>query len=244
MTRRIAMWSGPRNISTTMMRSFSARADCAAIDEPFYAFYLDQTGINHPFREETLESQPGDWREVVATLTGGSCPVPLQFQKHMCQHMLPEIDLAFLENLEHFFLIRDPARMVASFADRFDEVTPEALGLPRQIELYDQITTMAGQAPPVIDAADILRDPPQMLQKLCVALNIPWTDDMLSWGAGPHEADGIWAPHWYQSVWKSTGFKPYRESDFDLSGNLRAIAQECQPFYDRLAARKIAPDTE
>ena len=45
---RIAMWSGPRNISTAMMRSFENREDTFVIDEPFYAFYLSHSGFNHP----------------------------------------------------------------------------------------------------------------------------------------------------------------------------------------------------
>lgn len=238
-TRRIAMWSGPRNISTTMMRSFAARPDCAATDEPFYAFFLDRTGADHPMREEVLASQPRNWRVVTEQLTADR-RAPLIFEKHMCQHMLPDIGLDFLDDVTSFFLIRDPERMVASFADRVGEASPAVLGLPREVELFEEVCRRTGTTPPVVDAADILADPPGMLAKLCAALDIPFTEAMLSWPAGLHRDDGIWAPHWYQNVMKTTGFGAPKSASYpELDKELQGVADTCQPYYEQLAACKL-----
>ncbi len=114
---RVAMWSGPRNISTALMRSFEARPDTVVVDEPLYAHYLAVTGIDHPGREHIMASQPTRWQEVAAGLTG---PLPgdpaVHYQKHMAHHLLPGVGRDWLGGLTHAFLIRDPAHVVASYS--------------------------------------------------------------------------------------------------------------------------------
>ena len=167
-TRRIAMWSGPRNLSTAMMRSFAARGDCACVDEPFYAHYLRQTGLPHPMREAVIESQPADWRKVVPSLTTGPVDQPIQYQKHMVQHMLPCMDLDWTERVTNVFLIREPERVAASFAAKRGLPDPEELGFARQWQMYRAMAAR-GPAPVVIDSADIRRDPARALRALCKA---------------------------------------------------------------------------
>ncbi|MGV6801111.1 MAG: sulfotransferase-like domain-containing protein [bacterium] len=241
MTRFIAMWSGPRNISTTMMRSFTARGDCRAMDEPFYAYYLAHTDIDHPMKEAVLASQSQSWQSVVSSLTK-EIDKDILFQKHMCQHMLAEIDLDFVARLENFFLIRNPIQMVASFHDRMGFATPEVLGLPREVEIFRHVKTVTGRSPIVVDATDILRQPAKMLETLCDALNLTFTTDMLHWRAGAHEDDGVWGAHWYKAVESSTGFRPLHEKLPDLPPELQSVARQCQPYYEELAAHKITPD--
>ena len=204
---RIAMWSGPRNISTAMMRAFENRADCAVVDEPFYAAYLARTGIIHPMREEVLSSQPQNPSAVIAGLLG---PVPggaaIFYQKHMTHHMIDGIDLEWMSACANVFLIRAPARVVASYARKRSEANLADLGFERQAALFDREADRLGKAPPVIDADDVLADPRGMLQSLCEALAIPFSEEMLVWPAGSRESDGVWAAHWYQSVQASTGF--------------------------------------
>ena len=210
--KRIAMWSGPRNISTAMMRAFENRADCAVIDEPLYAAYLHGTGLAHPARDQVLNSQSADWRVVVAALTGAA-PAPVYYQKHMAQHLLPAMDLSFTEALLNCFLIREPRRIIASYARVRASFALQELGFSQQKRLFDRECERLGEAPPVLDAALVLRNPRAVLARLCQRLGLPFDRAMLRWPPGPRDSDGVWAPHWYAAVWQSTGFgAPRRES--------------------------------
>jgi hypothetical protein len=239
---RIAMWSGPRNISTAMMRSFGARSDAAVVDEPFYAAYLAKTGIIHPLREEVLVSQPNDWRNVVTALLG---PVPggkiIFYQKHMTHHMLDEIGRDWMTQCRNAFLIRDPVMVLASYTVKRADVTLADIGIVQQRELFEREADRLGTAPPVIAGADILANPPRSLARLCTALNIPYTDAMLSWPAGRRDTDGVWAPAWYNAVEQSTGFAPpHAESDVKLTDDLQRIADEAIPHYKALARYRLS----
>ena len=233
MTTRVAMWSGPRNISTAMMRSFGSRADTVVVDEPFYAHYLAVTGLDHPGRDAVLASQPNRWEDVAAALTG---PLPagvaVFYQKHMAHHLLPGMGRSWLAGLTHAYLIRDPAHVVASYARVRDEPTLADLGYPQQVEIF---RVYGG---PVVDAADVLRDPAGTLRRLCAALGIPFDESMLHWPAGPRDTDGVWAPHWYAAVQASTGFAPYRPAPAEVPARLRPLVAAAQPYYDELAAHR------
>lgn len=234
--KRIAMWSGPRNISTAMMRSFENRADTQVIDEPFYAHYLQETGLDHPGREAVLEGQSKDVKHVIDTLLA-----PLEegctifYQKHMSHHMLVGMDQRWMAKLSHAFLIRDPRAMLASYVKSREEVTLTDLGLPQQLALFDQMADKLGKAPPVIESADVLKDPKGKLVQLCAELEIPFDDAMLSWPAGPRDTDGIWAPWWYKNVEASTGFAPYTHKQFKLESRLKSIADLAMPYYEKLS---------
>jgi Sulfotransferase domain len=240
-TIRIAMWSGPRNISTAMMRSFGARPDTAVIDEPFYAAYLAATGLQHPMTAEVLASQSNDWREVVAGLLG---PIPggrpIYYQKHMTHHMLPEFGREWVPRMRNAFLIRDPAAVLASYVQKRGEVTLADIGITQQREIFAAEADRLGRPPPVIDGADVLADPARVLSKLCSALQIAYTDEMLRWPPGRRDTDGVWAPAWYNAVEQSTGFgpsPPHREAV--LPDELRRIADAAQPHYASLAAHRL-----
>ncbi len=231
---RIAMWSGPRNLSTAMMYAFGARADFAVVDEPFYAAYLALTGLDHPLREEILAAQPTDPETVIRALLG---PVPGGrahfYQKHMTQHMVPGIPRGWMAGVVNVFLIRHPARVAASFSAKYDNPTPADLGFDRQLELYEELCAQ-GFSPAVIDSADIRRDPEGMLKRLCSALNLPWDAAMLCWPRGGHPADGVWAPHWYGAVHASTGFAAPEGELPALTPAQAALAESAMPAYERL----------
>ena len=241
---RIAMWSGPRNISTAMMRSFGERPDCAVSDEPFYAAYLAATGLIHPQRDDILASQPRDAADVVAEVTG---PVPrgraLWYQKHMTHHMLSGFDRGWIDRCANAFLIRAPEAVLPSYVEKRAEVTLEEIGLPQQVELFDRVADRLGRAPPVIESRDVLSDPRGALSALCRGLGIAFDEAMLSWPPGRRATDGVWAPSWYDGVERSTGFaapKPERAFD-DLPDRLKPLAEAGRPLYERLARHRLVP---
>lgn len=243
---RIAMWSGPRNISTAMMRSWGARPDCAVSDEPLYAHYLTtlepEMRDQHPVAGEILASQPSDWREVVSVLTGPTPgDKPVWYQKHMAHHLTPGMDRAWTLGLANCLLIRDPREMLTSFIKVIPNPTPEDLGLPQQVELLGYILEQTGKTPPVIDSKDVLEDPRGMLNALCEQLGVAFDESMLAWDPGPRKEDGVWAPHWYASVERSTGFAPYTPKDEDVPERLGDVLAACDTLYATLAAHRINP---
>lgn len=237
---RIAMWSGPRNISTAMMRAWENREDTVVIDEPFYAHYLIETGVNHPGRDSVIAAQENDDAKVAATLTG---PIPdgktIWYQKHMTQHMLPDMPLDWLDRVTNCFLIREPERVAASFTIQRPDAAAWELGFEQQARLFDHVCDKLGHAPPVIDAADVLRDPRGILGTLCAKLRIPFSERMLHWPPGPRTSDGVWAPHWYAAVERSTGFAAYRPCTQELTSFQRHLADQCRPHYEKLLAHRL-----
>jgi hypothetical protein len=233
------MWSGPRNLSTAMMRAFSSRPDCAVSDEPFYAAYLAATGIIHPMNEAVLASQPQDPQRVAADMLG---PVPggkpVWYQKHMAHHMIEGFPRDWMDGVTNVFLLRRPERVLASYAQKREDVTLRDIGFAEQADLFDRVADRLGHAPPVIEAEDVRRDPRGALNALCTAVGLPFTDSMLSWPQGQHPDDGVWAPHWYGAILNTTGFAPPEETAPALPGHLQAIADEARPFYERMAAHK------
>lgn len=240
MTLRIAMWSGPRNISTAMLRSFGSRPDTAVTDEPLYAHYLEVTGVAHPGRDEVIAAHEPDWRKVASWLTG---PVPggraIWYQKHMAHHLLPMIERGWLDALTHAFLIREPDEMVASLLKTYPGAGLADTGLPQQCEIFDRVAGRQGRAPPVVLASDVLKDPRAQLGALCEALGIPVLEAMLSWSAGRRDTDGAWAPHWYAAVEASTAFEPYRRRHVELDDVQARLVDECLPWYEKLYALRL-----
>jgi hypothetical protein len=239
---RIAMWSGPRNISTALMRSWESRADTFVTDEPFYAYYLTQVEVDHPGREEVLAAHESDWKRVAGWLSG---PIPggrpIWYQKQMAHHLLPEIEGEWLDHLVHAFLIRDPKTMIASLSKVLPAPVLRDTGLPQQVAIFERARETARRPPPVIAAEDVLRDPKAMLIALCDALDVPWDESMLQWEAGPRPTDGVWAKHWYAAVEASTGFQPYRERKIELPETLEDLVEECLPWYERLREHRLVP---
>lgn len=242
MQLRIAMWSGPRNISTAMMRAWENRPDTAVIDEPFYASFLAGTGLDHPGRDEVIASQPSDWRTVVEGLTGA---IPggraIWYQKHMTHHMLADFGRHWLEQVTNCFLVRSPAEVVASYAETRRAPMLEDLGFLQQGEIFDRVADRLGRPPPVLDANDVLRNPAGTLMALCEALGVGFDARMLSWPPGPRRTDGVWAKHWYASVERSTGFNRLRASSKPVPPELQPLVEAAQPIYERLAAHRLQP---
>jgi len=233
--RRIAMWSGPRNISTAMMRSWGNREDTFVCDEPLYAHYLVRTRAPHPGADEVIQFHEADWRKAVKWLTEFEPEgKEIFYQKHMTHHLLPDIDRGWLDDLTHAFLIREPREVVTSFLKIAGTPKLEDTGLRQQLEIFDWVRTRSGSVPPVVDARDVLENPQHVLRLLCEALGVDFTESMLSWPPGPRETDGIWAKHWYDSVLKSTTFQIYRPKNEPVPEHLAGLLREAEEVYQQL----------
>ena len=236
MTVRVAMWSGPRNISTAMMRAWENRPDTVVVDEPLYAAYLVRTGLDHPGRDEVIASQPTEPEEGIRLLTTDDS-APVHYAKHMTHHLADDMALDWVGQFHNVLLIRDPAEVVASYVRSRESCEPEDIGLLQQLRLLETWAV----TPPVIDAGDFLKDPEAHLRWLCDRLGLAFMPAMLSWPAGPRASDGVWAPYWYDAVWRSTGFEPWRKREVSLSPHDARVAEACRPAYDTLRALRVRP---
>lgn len=230
------MWSGPRNLSTAMMRAWENRSDTEVMDEPLYAHYLAATGIDHPMGAEIMASLPTDGADAIARCLA---PLPdgieVSYQKHMSHHLVPGLDREWLDHLRHVLLVRHPARVLASYVDKRADVVLTDLGLPQQLELLPR-------ADLVIDSDDFLTDPRRYLHVLCELIDVAFDDAMVSWPAGSRRSDGVWAPHWYDTVWRSTGFAPPNDRPFPPTpAGLESLAAEAEAIYRVLAAERLVP---
>ncbi len=237
---RLAMWSGPRNLSTAMMYAFGARNDCAVWDEPFYAAYLKETGLFHPARQEILETGLTSADDVIKSCLG---PTPedkgIFYLKLMAQHMVPGFDRDWISNCTNVFLIRDPARVIASYAAKRENPTLDDIGFRQQAELFDQLCQYHGDAPPVIDSFDIRANPETSLRNLCALLDLTFQPSMLNWPKGGHKSDGIWADHWYGAVRNSTGFAAAEGPVPEVVNSLMWVWEAALPYYQMMAKYRI-----
>jgi hypothetical protein len=241
---RIAMWSGPRNISTAMMRSWENRKDSVVADEPLYGPYLATTGKKHAMHEQIIAHQGSDWRPIVRHLTqelpaDATDVTKIYYQKHMSHHLTDDVELDFVDKLRNGFLLRHPNDVLSSYLRKHPRATPEDLGFPQQVKLFNRIRERTGEIPPILESKDILINPEVMLKKLCMALAVPFDTAMLAWPEGYRDSDGIWAEHWYNRVILSTGFSEYKPKENNLTKEEQRIADQCLPYFEQLLEHKI-----
>jgi hypothetical protein len=234
---RICLWSGPRNVSTALMYAFAQRDDTRAIDEPLYAHYLRVSGAAHPGADEVIASMESDGERVIRDVILGPCDRPVLFMKQMAHHLVA-IDWDFMKHTTNVLLTRDPVDMLPSLAKILDTPTLRDTGYATQYELLKRFKQF-GQNPPVINARELLLNPPSVLRQLCERLGIPFQASMLRWQAGPHSEDGVWAKHWYHNAHRTTGFQPYRKKAEPFPEELVPLLEECQPYYQALQASAI-----
>lgn len=237
---RICLWSSPRNISTALMYSFAQRKDTRVIDEPLYAHYLKVSNADHPGRDEILSDMENDGEKVVKEIIEGNYDEEIIFFKQMTHH-LTAIDESFLERVCNIFLIRNPVQIISSFAEVIPDVTMRDIGIERQFDLYNKLKAL-GQDTVVLDSGEILKDPENVLRKLCGAVSITFDPCMLQWKAGPIKEDGIWAKYWYKNVHSSTGFEIQRTSTRTLPSHLKQLSEQCLPYYEKMLEASIKKD--
>lgn len=230
---RIAMWSGPRNLSTAMMRSWENRPDTEVMDEPLYAAYLHATGLDHPGRDEILAVGQVDGDEAIAACLAAPEHADISYQKHMAHHLYPGLERSWIDELRNGLLLRDPRRVLASYSKVRGGVTLDDIGIPQQVEIAERCDV-------VVDAADFLRDPRAYQTEICRRLGVPFDEAMLAWPSGPRESDGVWAPHWYSAVEASTGFGPPSPDGVpDLDDHLADIAEAAVEIYATLRRNRL-----
>jgi len=235
------MWSGPRNISTAMMRAWGNRADTTVVDEPFYAYYLERTGKPHPGSAEIIAQGETNWRKIVTRLTKEAIPdgKRIYFQKQMTHHLLPEVDRECVVDLTNCFLVRDPREVILSYIKKNPDPALEDLGFVQQCEIFDFVRERKKMISPVVDAKDVLENPERILRLLCTAIGVEFDKAMLSWPPGLRETDGIWAKHWYDAVARSTSFEPYRPKEGNVPDSMREIREKCCNCYDKLYQHRL-----
>ena len=242
---RLALWSCPRTVSTTLMRSFDSRDDSCVVDEPFYAHYLEHTGLAHPMAEEIKRAHESDWRKVVDELLAPQADgVRVYYQKHMAHHLLAHMDAGYRDwmgQLTHAFLIRDPGEMLTSLLEKLPDATLEDTAYPQLEALFQAECERRGERPAVIDARDLLENPKGMLRALCAAVGIPFQDSMLRWSPGPRATDGVWGPHWYGNTLRSAEFAPYRPKTERVPAERLALLDACRQHYAPLHEARLRP---
>ena len=237
---RIAMWSGPRNISTAMLRSWESRADTFVVDEPYYAYYLSQNDLQHPGREDVLREGELDAAKVSHGLvndTKGNCSI--YYQKHMTHHLLDTIDRDWIGSVTNCFLIRDPKDMIISYSKVHPEINSVLLGVEQQREIFEYVKNIAGGTPPIIDSKDILMNPKEILSKFCDRIDVEFSDEMLSWPKGPRDTDGNWGKYWYKNVMNSTGFNQYVPKTEEVPEKYLSLYEESYKLYQDLHKLRI-----
>ncbi len=228
----IAMWSGPRNLSTALMRSFGNRKDVTnVLDEPFYASYLLSTDKDHPMKEEVIKSQLNDIEDVKNLCIKSN--IGITYQKHMTHHILDK-DFSWLNTLCNCFLIRNPEMVVKSFMKSWKDGDFEDIGFKQQYDIFNYVKNNLDENPVIIDASKLRCNPERVLKKFCKLVGIGWDLNMLQWSSGIKNYDGVWASHWYPSVMNSTSFEPEEIKEITLSDNERRIVEKAMPIYEEL----------
>lgn len=233
----IQLWSGPRNISTAFMYSFAQRNDTQVLDEPLYAHYLVKTGIEHPGRNEVLQSQENDGHEVMKKIISDSWIKPVLFCKQMTHHLI-DIDLTFLKNSFHLLLIRNPKQVLISYSKVIAQPQLSDIGIKQNFDLYHYLKENNFHYL-VIDSNELLKNPEQMLRVICNKTGIEFQPAMLKWEAGPKKEDGVWAKYWYENVHRSTGFEPFKEKETEMPLHLEKIYLDSKPYYDFLYSHSL-----
>ena len=241
----IAMWSGPRSLSTAMMRSFENRNDTYVIDEPFYAHFLDQTKLNHPGRDSVIQSQSTNWDEIVKLCLGKSpqSDKAVFYQKQMAHHNFQGFDISWIKKVKNCLLIRDPLYVIASYNKKFPLHDERQLGYLQQKKIMNFLKKVNGEYPIIIDAYDILNEPRSMLRILCNSLGIRFSEKMLSWPKGKRSSDGVWAPFWYGQVERTTTFVPFKKKDIKLSGSLLTVYKKSLDIYLEMHEKRLKHKT-
>ena len=240
MVKRIAMWSGPRNISTAMMRSFEARGDTFVSDEPMYGHFLKTTEINHPMKDEVIQSMETDREILRSYLTSYNPPdYSIWYQKQMTQHILDDDSLYWTLDMENAFLIRNPRDVILSYLKKFEIEDESLIGFLQLERIFDFIKENSNKDLVVVDAEDILSTPSATLNALCEALNIKYTDDMLTWEKGCRTTDGIWGAHWYDSVVNTTQFIRTPKNKGEIPKKYQEVYGRSMDIYQKLSSHSI-----
>ena len=234
----VACWSGPRNISTALMRSWSSRKDTFVTDEPFYAYYLKETKLKHPLYKEIIDKYSSNYDEVVNYLINR---IPkdkkIWYQKHMAHHIFSFNNIEWINNCENCILLRHPKEVISSYSKKNKLNSVEELGYPQQYEIIKYLKKI-NKSYVIIDSSELLKNPEKVLSNWCMKINIKFDKSMLRWEKGNYDSDGIWWKSWYDNVIKTTGFKEYEKKDINIENKYDSIYNESMKYYTYLKETK------
>ena len=231
---RIACWSGPRNISTALMRSWSSRNDSFVSDEPFYAYYLKEQQLKHPMYKEIIKYYPNTYDDVVTSLTS-EIPNDKErwYQKHMAHHLIDLNNISWIKNFENCILIRHPKDVINSYIKKNTLNHVDELGYPQQYKIMRYLDSV-GKNFIVIDSNILLNNPEKILSQWCSSMNLEFDISMLRWEKGNHPQDGIWWKHWYDNVITTTHFQKFSSNKYELNKKYKSIYDEALDYYNKL----------
>ena len=234
----VACWSGPRNISTALMRSWSSRKDTYVTDEPFYAYYLKETQINHPMHEKIINHYLSDYDEIVNHLINVTPNEKnIWYQKHMAHHLIDLSKIDWIKKCENCILLRHPKEVISSYTAKNKLNSITELGYPQQFEIV-KFLKGSNQSFKIIDSEDLLKNPKKVLSDWCKSINIKFDESMLQWKKGSHANDGIWWKHWYNNVIETTGFQKYQKKDISIENEYDSIYNDSMEYYNYLKGFK------
>ncbi|MAV56211.1 MAG: sulfotransferase family protein [Candidatus Pelagibacter sp.] len=231
---RIACWSGPRNISTALMRSWSSREDSFVSDEPFYAYYLKERKLKHPMYRKIIDYYPDKYNDVVRGLTS---KIPngkkIWYQKHMAHHLIDLNNIDWIKNFENCILIRHPEDVINSYVKKNTLNNIDELGYPQQYKIIKYLDSI-GKKFIVIDSTILLNNPEKILSQWCSSIALEFDISMLQWKKGNHPQDGIWWKHWYDNVITTTHFQKFSKNQNELDQKYQSIYNEALDYYNKL----------
>ena len=229
----IFMWSGPRNLSTALMRSFENRKDTYVLDEPFYAYYLKKTGLNHPMKKEIINHYPVSQKKIIKLITSKPENEKIFYQKHMTQHIIKNTNLDWIRNGYNCFLISHPAKVINSYIKKNSLRNIDDIGFKKQFKIFNKVKKNNLNFI-VINADNILINPNKTIKKLCKLLKIKFSKKMLSWPKGKRSSDGIWSKVWYKNVELSNTFSKYRKEKINVPKKYKKIYEESLKYYNQM----------
>ena len=226
------MWSGPRNISTALLRSFSNRDDTVVYDEPFYSYYLKETNLNHPMKDEIIDFYPTKENEVIKSILENKKGI--YYQKHMTHHILDKTNIEWLKKGTNCFLIRHPSKVINSYIKKNTLQSITDIGFDQMFRLFKYVNKNISKEIIVINSDTLLENPELYLKKLCQNLNIDFSTKMLKWPKGKTNDFGIWYKHWYHDIINSTEFAITKNIIKDVPKNYEKIYMESLNIYDHM----------
>ncbi|SHO46674.1 hypothetical protein SAMN02745220_01590 [Desulfopila aestuarii DSM 18488] len=220
------------------------RGDFNILHEPFsYLYYVK--GEDATIGQQYVDpDHPTDYQGIREHILQAGAEKPVFF-KDMCAHCHTQLaeDKNFLARLTNTFLIRDPAKTIASFYAMNPKVTADEIGLEQLAQIFQAVAAQNGEPPIVVDAEDLEDNPNETINAYCQRLGIPFIPEAMTWEATHKKEWDIWKD-WHRDAAQSTGIVKNMEKfqeTVDNNEHLRGYYEKLVPFYNEMYAHKLTP---